>query len=350
MIMKKIVIVSLHFSPGFIGHMQAWYKMCEQCGYTAQIYFDRQYVKFFEGTEYKYTTDIAELDKSKPDYAIVQNTGFENVAFFKWCIRNRCKIFYILHEPFMGVKELMKDGTYCVKQLVACMLNVWLCNKADKVFVCSEYAEKNCKRFMKGAYKKSVRFPLIFLDEYDANNGSERQYFSLIGTYATSKGSDLFLQFIKESLDRGYDIAFQIATRSDLTTQLSDNVFQNLIKDGKLIVQHGRSMTTEEINRAYRNAICCWNGYRRSTQSGVLPNAFMQGAPVVATKLGSFMEFVEPGKNGEFIDNESIDSIYSAFRRIKEHSCEMSNNCRDYFLTHFYYENQAEKFRRILEG
>lgn len=348
MIMKKFVIVSLHFSPGYIGHMQAWYKMCEQCGYTVQLFFDSQYVKFFEGNEYRYSTDISELEESKPDYAIVQNTGFENIAFFKWCIRNKCKIYYILHEPYMGFKELIKDGTYCIKQLVACMLNVWLCDKAEKVIVCSEYAEQNCKKYMKGAYNKSVKFPLIFLDEYDANNGLERKYFSLIGTYATPKGSDLFLQFIKKSIDMGYDIDFQIATRSDLTSQLSEDLFQNLIINGKLVVQHGRNMTTEEINRAYRNAICCWNGYRRTTQSGVLPNAFMQGAPVVATKLGSFMEFIEPGKNGEFIDNESVDSIYSAFTKIKEHSNEMSNNCREYFLNHFYYRNQAELFMRIV--
>lgn len=347
--MKSIAIVSLHFSPGFIGHMQAWYKICEQCGYTAQLYFDRQYEQFFRGTEYKYSTDIIELERSKPDYAIVQNTGFENVNFFKWCNHNSCKIYYILHEPFMGIRELVKDGTYCVKQLIACMLNVWLCNKAEKVLVCSEYAAQNCKKYMKRAFKKSVKFPLIFLDEYEETNSSERRYFSLIGTYATPKGSDLFLQFIKKTIDRGYDIDFQIATRSDLTTQLSDDVFQNLILAGKLIVQHGRSMTTEEINRAYRNSICCWNGYRRTTQSGVLPNAFMQGTPVVATKLGSFMEFVEPGKTGEFIDNESIDSIYYAFKKIKENSYEMSNNCRMYFLDHFYYKNQAESLKRILE-
>lgn len=348
--MTNIAIASLHFSPGFIGHMKAWYKMCKQCGYTAQLYFDQQYVKYFEGSEYKYSTDIKELGKNKPDYAVVQNTGFENVAFFKWCERNNCKIFYILHEPYMGFRELLKDGTYCVKQAVACMLNVWLCSKSAKVILCSDYAEKNCRKYMKGAYKKHARFPLIFLDEYEAADDTERRYFSLIGNYNPSKGSDLFLQFIKNAVAKGYDIDFQIATRTDLSSQLADDVFQKLISDGKLIVQHGRNMTTDEINGAYSKAICCWNGYRRSTQSGVLPNAFMLGAPVVATRIGSFVEFVEPGKTGEFIDNENAESIYAGYIKIKEHSAEMSDCCRKFFLDHFFYGNQAETFKKIVEG
>ena len=39
----NILIVSKHFSPGFIGHMKAWYKMCEECGYQTELYFDSQY-------------------------------------------------------------------------------------------------------------------------------------------------------------------------------------------------------------------------------------------------------------------------------------------------------------------
>ena len=63
--------------------------------------------------------------------------------------------------------------------------------------------------------------------------------------------------------------------------------------EGQLLVQQGRPLTEEEMSAAYRRSVATWNGYRRSTQSGVLPNAFMQGTPVIATKLGSFEEFVK---------------------------------------------------------
>lgn len=347
--MKRIAIVSLHFSPGFIGHMQAWYKMCELCELEPVLFFDKEYVKYFQDSEYKYTVNLVDFEAIKPDYAVVQNTGFENVSFFKRASQIGCKIFYILHEPYMGFKELLKDGTYCVKQLGACLLNIWLCNKSEKVIICSDYAERNCKKYMRGAYKKMVRFPLLFLDEYKEAQ-EIRKYCSLIGTYAVSKGSDLFIRFIKESVKNGKDIDFQIATRSDLSEELKDSTLVDLMKKGKLIVQHGRNMTTEEINAAYGRSVCCWNGYRRSTQSGVLPNAFMMGTPVLATRLGSFEEFVESGVTGMFINNESVDSIFEGYQRIKNDSEKMSLACRNEFLTRFFYKNQATTFKRIINN
>ena len=89
----NILIVSKHFSPGFIGHMKAWYKMCEECGYQTELYFDSQYEKFFDRNEYNYTTDMVNVENYHPDIAVVQNTGFENVELFKWCEKHNCKIF-----------------------------------------------------------------------------------------------------------------------------------------------------------------------------------------------------------------------------------------------------------------
>lgn len=347
--MKNILIVSLHFSPGYIGHMMAWHKLCEQCGYNSLIYGDEKYSKYYKDTEYKFCSNLEVVMEFKPDIAIVQNTGFENVLFFKWCENNNCKILYILHEPYMGIRELLKDGTYCVKQAIACILNAWLCSKSEKIILGSKYAEDNCKCYMKSAYKKKVSFPLLFMDSY-LENGEDRKYFSLIGTYATPKGSDLFFKFIKESVSRGYDIDFQIATRSNLDEQLKDSVVKKLIKEDKLVVHHGRDLTTEEINAAYRRSICCWNGYRRTTQSGVLPNAYMQGTPVLASNIGSFTDFVIPGKTGEFIDNKDVNSIYKGYLKIQNNSEDMSKQCRKYFLEHFFYGNQAKRLKDVIDN
>ena len=348
--MTKIAIVSLHFTPGYTAHLQAWYKLCEACGYDVRLLIHEQYRDYFPEKEYGSCTGTRELEAWKPDWAVVQNIGTENLRFFRWCRKHGCRIIYLLHEPYMGIRELMKDGAYFHKQAAGCMLNARLCGIADTVIVCSGYAESNCRKYMKRTARKCVRFPLLFTDEYTPEAEGEREYFSLIGTYASSKGSDLFLRFMKESARAGYDIRFQIATRSDLTKRLEDPVYQELIRNGKLLVQHGRNLTGEEINAAYRRSVCCWNGYRRTTQSGVLPNAFMMGTPVAATRIGSFTEFVEPGKTGEFIDNGDAGSIYEGYRRIREHNREMSRNCRQFFLEHFYYGSQAEGFRRIIES
>ena len=347
--MTKIAIVSLHYSPGYTAHMQAWYRLCEESGYEARLFTDERYRKGINPKEYRYCADLKELERYRPDYAIVQNTGIENIRFFRWCREEGCRILYILHEPYMGIKEILKDGAYCLKQAAACILNRQLCNRAERVIVCSGYAEENCRKYMKRICGKCTRFPLIFPDEY-AEEEREREYFSLIGTYASAKGSDLFLQFMKDAAKAGYDIRFQIATRSDLTKQLADGILQELIRDGRLTVQHGRDLSVEEINEAYRRSICCWNGYRRTTQSGVLPNAFMMGTPVAATRTGSFTEFVEDGETGVFIDSEDPGSIYNGYKRSKERNREMSRACRAFFLENFYYGRQKERFKSIIEG
>ena len=91
----------------------------------------------------------------------------------------------------MGIRELLKDGDYCVKEAVGSMLNSYLCSKADLVFLSSKYAIENCKKYMPRAYKKSAEFPLIFQDSFLMKG--KRKYFSLIGGYAYSHGSDIFL-------------------------------------------------------------------------------------------------------------------------------------------------------------
>lgn len=347
--MKRILIVSLHFGPGHVAHLKAWLKMCYECGYDAKLLINDQYTKFFQKSEFEYFTEIKRANEFQPEIAIVYNFGIENIHFFRWCEKNRCKIVYVLHEPYMGLKELLKDGTYCVKQGISSLTNNWLCGHANKVIVCSKYAENNCKRFMKKVSKKITRFPLIFLDEY-IENTDVRKYFSLIGTYASSKGSDLFLNFVKQAFIENYDIDFQIATRVDISNLLKDDIIQSMIKSNRLIVKQGKVLTTEEINNAYKCSVCCWNGYRRSTQSGVLPNAFMQGTPVLASRLGSFEEFVVPGITGEFIDNKNMKSVYEKYLVIKKNDRQMSDSCRQFFLENFFYKSQIERFSHIIDS
>jgi glycosyltransferase involved in cell wall biosynthesis len=346
----NILIVSMHFSPGFIGHMKAWYKLSKECGYNTKLFFDQKYENYFDVNEYDYMTELNEVEGFHPNFAVVQNTGFENIEFFKWCTKHSCKIFYILHEPYMGVRELLKDGSYFAKQAVACILNVWLCARATKVILCSQYAKDNCRKYMKGAYKKEAFLPLLFLDDYHQEENIAREYFSMIGTYAEPHGSDIFIKHIKEAYEIGSKQKFQIATRSDITDMISDPIYKKMQDEGQLLVQQGRPLTEEEMSAAYRRSVATWNGYRRSTQSGVLPNAFMQGTPVIATKLGSFEEFVKNGHTGVFIDDFERATITDAVCKVQRAGKSMNEECREFFLTHFYYRNQLDAFKKIVDG
>lgn len=342
----KILFCSVHFGPGHTAHLNAYQKMLNECGFEAALYIDKRYLKLFNDVKGKFFYTLQEALNFHPDVIWIWNTGFENIKVIKEFRKINARVVYVLHEPFMGYRELLKDGNYWYRQAGASLLNYWICSKSDRVILSSKYAEVNCQRYSHNAYKKSTLYPLLYPDEFIQK--SERKYFSMIGGYSDAHGSIYFLNFIKDSYEKN-DILFQIITRSDISEKLKDPILENMVQNGRLVIQQGRPLTEREMNEAYRSSICAWNGYVRSTQSGVLANSFMQGTPVMATHLGSFDEYVQDGKNGVFIDDFSYDSIFNAFQRVKGNMDEMVDNARNTFLTHFYYRNQEEKFKEIVE-
>ena len=123
-----------------------------------------------------------------------------------------------------------------------------------------------------------------------------------------------------------------------------------MINSGTLRLSYGRPLTNLEINQAYERSFCVWNVYRRSTQSGVLPKAFMFGTPVIASNLGSFPEFVRDGENGYLVDDYSFESLYRKLILVNENIGIMSQNCRNTFEKTFYWKAQVSKVRDMLEN
>jgi glycosyltransferase involved in cell wall biosynthesis len=312
------------------------------------LYLDTKYISYLGDGEDIITTP-GELETFHPDVAILYNIGMEDMGFVRCCRKIHCKIGYVLHEPDKGVKDILK---YLLdsrgKNVAIYLVNNWICDHSDKIILCSDYAEESCHKYMKRLAPKITRIPLIFLDDYDNGTHYKREYFSLLGSYETIHGSDRFLDFVKES-DRKNDFKFQIVTRSSILKELDDPVLRRMQEQGRLIVQQGRPLTEAEMNEAYRKSIAVWNGYRRSTQSGVLANAYMQGTPVVATHLGSFDEFVLEGRTGCFIPDLEYDSVMSAIEKIKNSGERMNEECRNFFRQTFCYENQKDTFQKIVE-
>lgn len=342
----KILVCSVHFGAGHTAHLSAYQKMLNECGYDVALYLDKRYMKLFNNLSGKVFFDQSEAEKFHPDILWIYNPGLENINVIRKFKHMHVPIAYVLHEPFMGVRNLLKEGNNFGRASAAMVLNYWTCYKADKVILSSLNAQKSCSTYMKAAYQKSTLFPLIFPDELIQNR--TRKYFSSIGTYANTHGTHYFLEFVKNS-EHSNDILFQIITRSNIKEKLKNPVFQRMIKNGRLIVQQGRPLTEMEMNDAYRKSICTWNGYIKSAQSGVLANSFMQGTPVMATRLESFGEYIQDGYNGIFINNFEYDTILNAFLQIRENISVLSQNARNTFLQYFYYRNQELKFVKIID-
>lgn len=341
----KILISSLKFGVGHVAHLRAYMQLVKSCGYEAAAFVNGRYIEFLDRTSCEFFDNREQIKLFSPDVAIIYNTGFEDINFLKFCKSEHIKTIFVLHEPYMGIRELLKDGDYCVKEAVGSMLNSYLCSKADLVFLSSKYAIENCKKYMPRAYKKSAEFPLIFQDSFLMKG--KRKYFSLIGGYAYSHGSDIFLDFIKKSY-RTNNILFQIATRNNIEEQLNDPIIKKMIESERLVVKQGKALSSEEIDAAYRSSICTWNGYRRSTQSGVLANSYMQGTPVIATNVGSFNEYVSDGKTGKIIGNFEYETLLNSYLEVSNNIETMEKCCRDAFKTYFFYANQKDIFTKIM--
>ena len=201
---------------------------------------------------------------------------------------------------------------------------------------------------MKGCNKNYAVFPLIFCDDFDEERRIERKYFSFIGGFTVMRGCNEFLDFIKYSVTNNLGIKFCIATRNNV--DINDPVLKTALSDGTLSVFAGKPMTTDEINLHYREAICAWNAYKSSTQSGVLPNALMQGAPVLVTDRGDSADIVTEKKEGCFISlplqNEEIETAYNY---IANHVDDMSSAARSAFHKKYEYRVYLDKAREVYE-
>jgi len=342
----KILVCSLHFGAGHTAHLNAYSKLLDECGYEGALYLDKQYMSLFNGFKGPVFFSQDEAIRFNPDIIWIYNVGLENIDLIKQFKKNGTKIAYVLHEPYMGLKDLMTEGKLIFRKSVANVVNYWTCSQADHIILCSSYAVKQTKKFMPSIIKKSSLFPLIFMDDMESN--IQRKYFSLIGAFSHPHGSDYYLRFVKESLNRN-NICFQIATRTAIEDILKDPILQEMKEKNRLIIQQGRPLTEKEMNLAYRNSLCTWNGYRHCMQSGVLANSFMQGTPVIATHLGSFDEYINERNTGIFINAFDYNTIFNAFQQIKNNVNYMSQKCRNKFLDEFYYRNQQSQFKQIVD-
>lgn len=118
-----------------------------------------------------------------------------------------------------------------------------------------------------------------------------------------------------------------IATKTNIDVYLRSPLLAQAMMDGRLTVQSGRTMSSQEINTFYRRSICVWNVYNRSIQSGVLPNALMQGTPLIVNQNGVAKEVMADKSASCYIsmppDNEQI---WQSYCYIKKHIQEMQEN------------------------
>ena len=351
--MKSVLIVSLKFHPGHVSHMIASYRQCEELGYTPSFYVD---VAFIGSLPKACRTLIyGKDDPSKIDIALFLFPCTKNINAM-WSLKSKCgsKIIYVFHEPVEKYSRYLEVGyskKYVVKKMLANVLYKIMVRISNSIILPSE---KSLRMYDENkGYKNKNRYylPLMFDDETIGTDllKSERIYFSYIGTIAIDHSYTECLEFMLWAIENNKlpNLKFLIATKNNV--ERTERV-QKAVEGGRLVIVDGRPMTNEEINSHYASSYAIWNAYARTNQSGVLPKAFMCGASALVLKE-NMSEFVEDGKNVISLQtNKDCQGIADGIERLLNNFDSYSKNCRDTFMNKFYYRNNNETFKKIVES
>ncbi|MBE6073973.1 MAG: glycosyltransferase [Selenomonas ruminantium] len=349
----NIVISSMHFSPAFISHMGGYGNLCRMIGADVSFLIDEKYKEFGEFNRQKIYTDIPKNEISKYDLIIFVNFAVENVRIARLWRKQGKKIIYVLHEPDLGMRRLYHESFVgAAKIIIAGIISKYICRLSDLVLVASQQGMNSYKKYY-SMYNSNVRLiPLIFDDEIRSEDIriGKKIFFSYIGNISKSHAFLEYIKAIKKIHEINGKAKFLIATRNDINNLINnDKYVKNMIEDETLIIQSGRDLSNEEINHYYLDSFCVWTAYASSTQSGVLGKSFMAGTPVLASRVGSFNEFVIEGKNGEIINSYSFEVINEKIMQIFNNKREYVKNARDTYEKIYSYKSYEKTFAKIVD-
>lgn len=350
----RVAIVSLRFNPAFPAYMIAYAKAVSALGMEPGLILDPAYRSF---------TDLQAAATVMGWREAIRAGGWTHAVLFNLAAENReatlglrsggAKVYYIYHEPWqMSLAYLRMEGLRdTIKAALAHRMTVPVLKAANTVVLESQYGLSLYRRADAKHNPNAVCFPQIYDDDAEGSVAgllSQKKYFGFIGNLCRAHGFDQYIAAMRDALVAGRDLRFLIASRRPLPDSVAkDPVFR--ANADRIEIRCGRTLSNEEINRCFAESFCVWNVYRRSTQSGVLPKACMFGAPVIASRIGSFPEFVQDGVNGRFTEGDDIRGTLDAVETIRGALGAYVANCRRFFLENLFYRARLDGLRQLLD-
>ncbi len=343
---RKVCIASLFFNPSHASNVAAYGKTFAEIGCEVQFLLHPGYKSFYDFSEIALVSFYDELSSKQLEgftHALFYNAAISNPFVARKLKRSGCKVMYVYHEPSVK-NSLGQQGLYIFSRLAfSRIFSRMMLRRTDLVLLPSKEALRNYQAHDVRYNDRVAEMPLIFDDGYKSLEGTPRTSFSYIGNISHAHAFDEFVAFMKYAFRENLGIKFLIATRHEFPW---DETLERH-KDS-ITLRCGRPLTEQEINESYAQSICVWNLYRFSTQSGVMANAFMCGAPVLASQKGAFPQFIRDGYNGKFAELTDHAGIAAAFREIAGSVNRYSVNCRTSFSECFYYRSQLGAIEQFL--
>ncbi len=360
---RSASIISLYFSNAHASHMIALAKLLQTLGFAITFIVDERYLRLADFSAIGETVTTCELSGHPIpltfDLAVFCNCATTNHRLIANMRTRGTVVLYVFHEPgqVLSWKYFVSEGwRQTVRFVISSCFNIVTVRRSTGVIVPSSHALALYRRHYLKHNENVHIMPLLFDDEIGNDRFERAQHnklhFGFVGKACKSHGFDFFLKFAKYAVRSESSIQFLISTKVDLSSLLaSDKELARLAREGRIQIQHGRDLRNEEINEHYLSCFCIWGAYRRSTQSGVMASAFMAGSAVLATRVGSFPEYVVPGFNGEFADSiGEFNTLLRLAEKIQRDIPTYSQGCRNTFLETFYYPAHRVKFMELINS
>lgn len=345
---RNVCIASLSFNPSHVAHLAAFGKAFAEIGAEVGYLLHSGYKSF---GSFPKIASLSYLHETEPEHlnrfthALVYNPAVHNPGFTRAMRRRGCRVIYVYHEPSASIAGTWRrlGVRTTARLLVSRFFSRRTLQNSDLVVLPSGEAWHKYQKSDRKFNECFLQMPVLFDDAFSDLNQTARTTFSYIGTISHAHAFDQFVAFMKYAVRENLGIKFLVASRH--------NVSANEIVEGhkdSITLRCGRPLTESEINECYARSLCVWNLYRFSTQSGVMANAFMCGAPVIASRTGAFLEFVKDGYNGKFADATNHQEIAASFFEIAGAVAHYSENCRQSFAENFHYRSQLGMLEQIL--
>jgi glycosyltransferase involved in cell wall biosynthesis len=353
---KTFFIVNLRYTPGNWQHMESFAGCLEQAGIPFRFLMSSGYRWMNRNFNYPadytaYSNDIksilqdvsslllgrwlgiVQIWKKYPPSGLLlvswHPLNFFLVRVFK-ALYPGAQVISWIHEPYKEDKRV-----YGTKAVFIFLIELFQDLSLRVTDVAVMHSRRGLRLFnirypwFKG---KTYVIPLQYRDG-GPSLSTHRPYVSFLGRADQAKGIELFFELVSEAGRYKPDWKYQIVTSSNIRPYL-----QKLPADVRtqLHVVNRTQLSDEEILAGATNSLAVAAFYKETMQSGIIPIAFMKGAPVIGTDIEGITEWVRDRETGVIISrHSSVEEIKEAITYIHEHFEEMSAACRASYLKTF---------------
>lgn len=261
--------------------------------FIAKVYVAHfQSNRIFSFRSMRFSIDVFKIiAKQNPDYIHFDSIS-ARLSFFLPFLKPRT-LSVTIHDPVMHTGEMSSK-----RKIFEFIYRQYTTN----YFFYSNHATEQFDRAFnkRRVVKHTIQLrPYISYSTFKTTTTTLSHYVLFFGRISYYKGLDLLLEAIPSVLSVFPEQQFIIAGSGTL----SHNELLQINRYKKNLILINKYIKTEELVSLISSSCFTICPYRESTQSGVLMTSYAIRKPVVATRVGSFPEYLQDGFQGSLCDS-----------------------------------------------